>query len=301
MKIKFCRSELLTKFAAETSESLELTKKHGITNVLNKNMNKFIYAFLFVALFSSCSEYQKAFKSEDPAVKFAVSTKFYDAGKYQKAIRLFEQLSPLYKGKPQAEKMFYMYSQSLYKTEQYYLSGYQFESFVALYPKSEKVEEATFLSAKSYTELSPVYSLDQVETDKSIVKMQNFINAYPKSEYLPEANKIVKELTEKLEKKAYEIAKQYNSIDDHKSAIKALENFISDYPGTPYKERALYYKLDSSYKLAVNSIPSKMQERLNVAKAAYGSLIKHNANTKFKKAADQMLARIDKDLQQYSK
>jgi outer membrane protein assembly factor BamD len=269
--------------------------------VLNKYMNKIIYTFLLVAFFCSCSEYQKAFKSEDPALKFTVAEKLYDAGKYQKAIRIFEQLSPLYKGKPQAEKMFYMYSQSLYKTEQFYLSGYQFDSFVALYPKSEKVEESSFLAAKSYSELSPTYSLDQSDTDKAVNKMQTFINNYTKSQYLPEANKIVKELTDKLEKKAFENARQYNTIADHKSAIKALGNFISDFPGTIFKEKALYYILDSSYKLAINSISSKTKERLDNAKEAHASLLKFNANTNYKKTADQMLARIEKDLQQYSK
>jgi outer membrane protein assembly factor BamD len=264
-------------------------------------MNKLIYVFLFVTILSSCSEFQRVYKSEEPAPKFDLATRLYEAKKYQKAIRLFEQLAPSYKGKPQGEKMFYMYSQSLYKTEQYYLSGYQFESFVALYPKSEKVEESSFLSAKSYSRLSPVYSLDQVETDKAINKMQTFINAYPKSEYLAEANKVVKSLTEKLEKKAYEIAKQYNTVEDYKSAIKALDNFINDFPGTIYKERALFYKLDSSYRLAINSVPDKMEERLAAAKATYNSLIKFNSNTEYKKVADQMLARIDNDLQQFSK
>jgi outer membrane protein assembly factor BamD len=214
---------------------------------------------------------------------------------------LFEQLSPVYKGKPQAEKMFYMYSQSLYKTEQYYLSAYQFESFAALYPKSEKVEEAAFLSAKSYSELSPEYSLDQVDTDKAINKLQAFLNLYPKSQYLEEANTIAKALREKLERKSFEIAKQYNSIADYKAAIKAFDNFISDFPGTPYKEKALFYKLDSCYQLAINSVSSKMEERLLAAKTANNVLIKFNPNTDYKFTADQMLARIEQELQKFSK
>lgn len=262
-------------------------------------MNKIIYAFLLVALFSSCSEYQKAIKSEDTEVKLAAATKKYDAGKYEKAIRLFEQIAPVYRGKPQAEKLFYMYAQSYYKTKQYYLSGYQFESFAALYPKSDKAEEAAFLSTKSYAELSPVYSLDQTDTDKAITKAQAFIDAYPNSKYLPEANVMVKALREKLEKKAFEIAKQYNTISDFKPAIKALDNFIADYPGTPFKEKALFYKFDSCYQLAINSVPSKMEERLNAAKVAHASLLKFNANTEYKKKADEMLAIIDKDLQQF--
>jgi outer membrane protein assembly factor BamD len=101
-------------------------------------MKKFLLLFAFIIFLSSCSEYQKALKSEDSAVKFESATKMYDAKKYNKAIRLFEQIAPVYKGKPSAEKMFYMYAQSLYKTEQYYLAGYQFESFASSYPRSEK-------------------------------------------------------------------------------------------------------------------------------------------------------------------
>lgn len=264
-------------------------------------MNKIIYVFLLVVLFSSCSEYQKAVKSEDVAVKLTAATNKYEAGKYEKAIRLFEQIAPVYRGKPEAENMFYMFAQSYYKTKQYYLAGYQFESFAALYPKSSKAEEAAFLSAKSYSYLSPVYTLDQVDTDKAIAKMQTFIDTYPNSQYLSEANIVAKELREKLEKKAFEIARQYNTISDHKAAIKAMDNFVSDYPGTPFKEKALYYKLDSSYKLAINSVPAKMEERLNNAKVAYQSLMKFNSGTEYKEKADDMLVRIDKDLQQFSK
>ena len=81
----------------------------------------------------------------------------------------------------------------------------------------------------------------------------------------------------------------------------ALDNYINDYPGTPYKEDALYYKLNSAYQLAINSVPSKMEQRLNDAKSSYSSLLKSKPETKYKKQADEMLAKIDKELQQFSK
>ena len=264
-------------------------------------MKKLLALFSVIIFLTSCSDYQRALKSEDVAVKFVSATKMYEAKKYGKAIRLFEQIAPAYKGKPSAEKMFYMYSQSLYKTEQYYLAGYQFESFAASYPKSEKIEEASFLGAKSFTFLSPVYSLDQTDTNKAVDKLQNYIDIYPEGQNLVEANSLVKGLREKLEKKAFENAKIYNTISDYKAAMVAFDNFIINFPGTPYKEKALYYKLDSAYSLAINSVPAKMKERLENAKIAYQGLIKFKADTEYKSKADEMLARIDKDLQQFSK
>ena len=264
-------------------------------------MNKFLYFLLVTIVLTSCSEYQKALKNDDVAIKYAVADQKYNAKKYNKAIRLFEQMAPAFRGKPQSEKMFYMFAQSYYKTEQYYLAGYQFESFVSSYPKSEKVEEAAYLEGKSYSMLSPEYSLDQIETVKAIDKLQTFIDTYPNSTYLPEANATLKKLTDKIEKKYFEIAKQYNTISDYKSALVALDNFIADYPGTQYKEAALFYKLDSSYKLAINSIPAKMEERLRNAKIAYTNLVKFKEGTSYKVKSDEMLAKIEQDLKQYSK
>ncbi|MBD3582949.1 outer membrane protein assembly factor BamD [Flavobacterium selenitireducens] len=264
-------------------------------------MKRFFILMLSASLLVSCSEYQKALKSEDSGLKYAQAEKKYNDGKYNKAIRLFEQMAPNYKGKPQAEKMFYMFAQSYYKTEQYILAGYQFETFAASYPRSEKAEEALYLSAKSYANTSARYTLDQVDTDKAIDKLQAFIDKYPDSEYLKEANETMKVLREKLEKKAYEIAYGYNKISDYKSAIVAFDNFIADYPGTPFREKALYYRFDSSYRLAVNSVPSKMEERLNQAKGAYNNLLKFYPNSEYKKEADEMLAKIDTDLKQFAK
>jgi outer membrane protein assembly factor BamD len=264
-------------------------------------MKKIISLLLLIAFFSSCNEYQKALKKDDVGLKFDMGTKLYDAGKYTKAIRLFEQIAPAYRGKPQAEKLFYMFAQSYYKTKQYYLAGYQFESFVSSYPRSEKVQEAAYLGAKSYSMLSPVYSLDQTDTFKAIDKLQAFIDTYPNSEYLGEANETVRVLSEKIEKKVYENAKGYNTISDYKSAIVALDNFIADYPGTPYKEDALYYKFDSAYQLGINSVEVKMEDRLKVAKAAYTNLMKFNSDSKYKEKANEMLARIEKDLQKFTK
>lgn len=279
------------------------SKIHELQNKNNILMvsKKLVSLFLLVVLITSCGEYQKALKTEDVAVKFEMATKLYDTGKYNDAIRLIEQIAPAYRGKPQAEKLFYMFSQSYYKTKQYYLAAYQFESFVSGYPKSEKVEEAAYLGAKCFSMLSPVYSLDQIDTFKAIDKLQVFIDSYPNSTYLPEANRVLRELNEKIEKKVYENAKGYHTIMDYKSAMVALDNFIADYPGTSFKEDALFYKYDSAYQLAINSVPSKMEERLNISKTAYYSLIKYKPDTKHKKIADEMMVRIETDLKNFTK
>lgn len=269
-------------------------------------MNKFFYILVFLTVLSSCSEYQKALKADGEdaiATKFKMGEALYKEGKFGKANRLFAQIVPNYRGKPQAEKLMYLYSNSFYQMKDYYVSGYQFERFASSYPKSEKVEEASFLAAKSAYHLSPVYSKDQTETKSAIEKLQEFINLYPESSYVSDASKLIQELDLKLEKKAYEIAKQFNHISDYPASVRSFDNFIFEFPGSKFREDALFYRLDSAYKLAINSyvykrntlIPLK-EPRLEKAKEYYMTLKRYYADSKYLQEVDEMALSIEEEL-----
>ena len=130
----------------------------------------------------SCSDYQKLLNSDDVPEKYKQAEVFYNNGEYRKANRLLEQILPTYRGKPQAQRVIFFFADSYFQTRSYNLAAYQYESFVKSYPKSERVQEATFKAAKSYYHQSPSYSLDQEDTYKAIEKLQIFINLYPNSQ-----------------------------------------------------------------------------------------------------------------------
>lgn len=262
---------------------------------------KNILALLFFAIvLSSCSVYQDALKSDDIGLKFSLADSLYEIGKYKKSLKLWEQIVPVYRGRPQAERVMYKYADTYYQLGDYYLAGYQFERFVKSYPQSTKREVAAFKSAQSYYNLSPRYNLDQGDTEKAMDKLQEFINSYPESEQVPIANDMVKELRTKLEKKKFEIAKMYNKIAVSQftfpAAIKSLDNFLSEFPGTDFKEEALYYRLDSAYQYAIGSRSDLVNERLEIAKDYHTTLVKYFPAGKYDKDATKMIEDINKRL-----
>lgn len=257
---------------------------------------------LIAIVLQSCSEYQKVLKEEDIKVKYDMAEKLYDEGDYKRSNRLFELIAPQYVGKPQGERVMFFLSDTYFKRRDYNMAGYQFERFIKSYPKSDKVVEASFLGAKSYYELSPTYSLDQTDTDKALLKLQNFINTYPESEYFAEANAMAQELTTKKQRKAYEIMVQFNRLGEFnydilKSAIAASDNFVADNPGSVYREDALFIKMDALTHLAMNSFDALKEERLENAKAAYEALKKQYPVSKYDKEATDLLKKIDNELQ----
>jgi outer membrane protein assembly factor BamD len=228
--------------------------------------------------------------------KNKAAEKYYNDGEYRKALNLFEQIVPSYKGKPQAQRVIFFFANSYFNTKDYYLAAYQFENFRKSFPNSDRLIEASFMEAKSHYMLSPKYSLFQKETYKAIDKLQIFINKFPNSEYTEEANLYVQELQGKLEKKTFEISKQYYTIRDYRAAIKAIDNFIIDNPGTIYREEALYYKFLSSYELAINSIISKKLERLQLVDKVFENIKRYYPETIFETQLNEKIDIVKKEI-----
>ena len=265
-------------------------------------MRSILPILFLLVLLVSCNEYQNVLKNEDVKAKYDLAEKYYNEGDFKRSNRIYEQIAPKYVGKPQGERVMFFFANTYLNTKNYYLAGYQFERFIKSYPKSDKLQEAVFLEAKSYYKISPKYSLDQSETDKAIGKLQNFINTYPESEFFPEANDMAQELTTKKEKKEFEIAKQFDKIGEFNfpilvSAVAALDNFITDNPGSEYREDAFYYRAKATTSLALNSTSTMMDIRVKEALEAYEALKKSYPDTKYEKEANALYKRLTKELE----
>ena len=255
------------------------------------------YLFVLSLLLSSCGEYQKVLNKGTSEEQYKMAVKMYEAQNYSKALRLFEKITPTYRGKPQMERIQFMVAQSNFNEKNYSIAGYYFDRFTKNYLKSSKKEEAAFLSAYSYKLASPRFSIDPTDTNKALESFQDFINMYPDSDKIDEANKYYSELRAKLEKKYFEIAKTYYRTADYdlrnyKAAIQAFDNLLEDFLGTKFKEEALYYRLKAAHDFVLKSTDRRKEERIEVAIEAYSKLEKSFPESQFMEDSNLMLATL---------
>ena len=245
-------------------------------------MSRLFLLILLSFLMISCNDYQKLLNSPENEVdKYNAAEEYYENGEFRRANALIEQIIPSYRGKPQGERLVFFFANSYFETRSYYSAAIQFENFIKSYPNSQRIQEAYFMEAKSYFMLSPLYTLDQDDTFTGIDKLQVFINRFPNSEYVAEALELMEQLQNKIEKKEFEVSKQYYTIRDYSSAIKSLDNFIADNPGTIFREEALYYRWLSQYEIAVNSIESRINERVTELERSLENFLRYYPDTIF--------------------
>lgn len=266
---------------------------------MQKIKNLACLLMLSVLLFS-CGEYQKVLNKGTVEDQYKMAVKMYETNKFGKSLRLFEKVTPAYKGKPQMERIQFMVAQANFNTKSYALSGYYFDRFVNSYPNSSKKEEAAFLSAYSYKLASPVFSKDPTDTNKALEAFQSFINLYPDSDKIEEANTHYKELRLKLQKKYFEIAKTYYTtaaydVRNYKAAIQAFDNLLSDYLGSEFKEEALYYRFKAAHDFVVKSTDRRKLERIKDAVEAFEKLDRNYPESQYMADSKAMLSTLQSE------
>jgi outer membrane protein assembly factor BamD len=221
---------------------------------------------IIILVAGSCkSKFEKLKASNDNAKKYQAALALYNKKQYSKALELFETLVQRYRGQAQAEDLYYYYAYANYNLKDYTSARYHFKTFADTYPTSLRAEECRFMAAYCFYLDSPIYSLDQENTTKAIEALQLFINLYPKSERVAEAGKLIQNLRDKLERKAYENAKLYLTIGDYLAAVMAFGNTLRDYPDTKYAEEIEFLTIKAQYLYADHSRNYSQVERYTQA------------------------------------
>ncbi len=235
--------------------------------MFKKHLSLFLGLFvvLLMAISSCKSSFEKLKTSNDNNKKYTEAIKYYNKKEYGKALELFNDIAPKYRGQSSANELFYYQAMANYKLKDYISAGYLFKQFADTFPSDPKAEECRFLTAYCYYLDAPEFSLDQENTIKAIERMQLFINFHPKSERVAEANKLIQNMHERLEEKAYANSKLYLNVGNYQAAVIAFNNTLRDYPDTKYAEEIEYLIVKSQYEYAKRSLETKQLERYEQA------------------------------------
>ncbi|HEX2394008.1 MAG TPA: outer membrane protein assembly factor BamD [Bacteroidales bacterium] len=255
-------------------------------------LKKCIYIIIIVlssvVTIISCSGYEKILKSDDVDLKFTKAFYYYNRGDYVKAATIFDQLAPIIRGTRRADSVYFYQAMTQYKLNDYIIAGHYFNNFVQIYGNSVLVEEAAYMESYCYYMQSPRPELDQTSTRQALDAFRLYMIRYPNSPRIPDCQKIIVELNEKMMEKAYLSAQLYFNLNNYKAAVVSLSNCLSDFPESKYREVIMFRLLKAKYLLAMNSIQSKQTERFQDAIDEYYTYIAEFPESKNKEEADEI-------------
>jgi len=240
-----------------------------------------------VFFFASCSEFNKIVKSTDYEYKFKKGIEYFEAGEFARSGSLFQELINIFRGTSRADQVYFYYAKSMMGQKDYLMASQYFRTLIKEFPTSKFTEEAQFMVGYCSYLLSPKVRLDQETTITAIDALQLYINLYPFSERVTEAQKLIDELRDKLVEKSFINARLYFDFENYKAAVVALENAIKDYPDSKFREDLMYMLLKSKFLLGLNSIQDKKEQRLSDALDEYFAFTDEFPESKYRKEVER--------------
>jgi outer membrane protein assembly factor BamD len=257
-------------------------------------MTKLLSLSFLLILLVGCNSYNSILKSDDYKAKFDEANRLYDLGKYERCVALYEQVYQRSPRTPEGELSFYRLGKACYLVQDWNLAYYYLSAFPSKFPYSTKVEEATFLSAICSVQNSPEVSLDQHETEVALNDLQNFASRYPFSSYIDSCNMLMDKLRFKLETKDMMIARLYSKTENYRAATVSSELFIENYPISTYREEVFSILIRNSYLLTINSVQSKIEERILKTKERITIFVAEFPNSNYLREFNGYVSKLDK-------
>lgn len=256
-----------------------------------------------VILFTSCNSYNNILKAEDYDYKYEAAKEYFAAKQYSRCVQLFEFDNVVLnmKGTEQGEESVMLLAMSYFNMRDYETAGSCFERYYKTYPKGMYTELARYYAGLSAYKLSPDPRLDQTSTYSAISRLQEYLEYYPYSDRREEVSDMIFQLQNILVEKELKTVKLYYDLgtyigncptntdgNNYEACIVTAENALKSYPYTTHREELYIYILRARYRLAINSVPSKAEERLRDAIDEYYGFKNEFPESLYMKEAEQI-------------
>lgn len=254
---------------------------------------KAFFAGSLLLVLTACSNYNQVLKSDDYEQKFAMANALYDKAQYSRCIALYEQVYQRMPKAAQGEVAYYRLGKAYFEEEDWYMASYYLSNFSSRFPFSPKCEETTFMSAMCAVQNSPEPSLDQNETELALNELQLFVSKFPGSSLVDTCNHVMDKLRFKLETKDVLNVRLYAKTQNYRAATVSAASFLENYPTSSYREEISAILLRNSYLLAVNSVSTKLAERIALTKERYANFLAEFPESRYLREFDNYLGKLD--------
>lgn len=255
-------------------------------------MGKYLVKTLLVlgiSCFVACSSYNVK-PDITPEQRFELAKTMYKNKDYFEAKSQFKILILNNPGAAFSDEAQYYLGDCHFHMKEYILAADEFSRLVRLYPRSEWLDDAQFKTAMCDYKLSPKPSLDQTYTVRAVENFQRFLEDFPDSDLVPEAERLLKICRTKLSEKDFKAGELYRKMGDFYGASIYFDSVLNSYYDTKFAEAATFWKGECLYKLQKNTD----------ARQVFEEMLRRFPNSKFSIRTRRRLEEIDNLLMESS-
>ncbi|MFQ6607068.1 MAG: outer membrane protein assembly factor BamD [Fidelibacterota bacterium] len=197
-----------------------------------------LFGILSILFIQACSPPDSKKEASNLRKPFEEGLLQFEKGKYYRAQEEFEFVLRRGAYTEFADSAQFYLAESYFFNKEYVQAITEYDNLVRYKTYSPFVELSRFRICQAYEKKSPKYYLDQDYTVNAIERYQEFIEDFPESEHVEEANEAIKKLRNKQARKEYESGILYIKLEEYKAALTYFDDVVVTYFDTDYTDKA---------------------------------------------------------------
>ena len=142
------------------------------------------------------------------------------------------------------------------------LGANEFREFLQFFPLNPRADYAQYRLTFAQSKQMLRADLDQTATIETLAEVQKFRENFPKSEYLPEVEKIFRLARDRLSLSEFRVGRLYYKAGYMRGAVPRFVGILNDDPGYTKKDEVYYYLAESFRKAGARAEALPVFERL---------------------------------------
>ncbi|SVD08184.1 uncharacterized protein METZ01_LOCUS361038 [marine metagenome] len=196
-------------------------------------MTFFLAAFLLV-----CCSKKNVHVEEDLSPRFDKAMGYFDRGKFPRARDEFDYIIMTDPGSKIANESQYYMAEALFQMEEYNEASISFDRYVRFSPDYTKIEKSRYRICECAILSSNAYQREQSQTHLALEQLQMFIEDFPASDLVSNAESSILELRIKLAQKDFEVGRMYLKLEEYESALIYFRSVLNNYYDTSFADDA---------------------------------------------------------------
>jgi outer membrane protein assembly factor BamD len=177
-----------------------------------------------------------------PEAILAKADEKYRKKDWFQAQELYKAFLSRHPGHDRSDYAQFMLGESYYDNKEYPLAAVEYQILLNNYGYSEYVDDALFKMGLCYYYESPKSERDQQRAHDALSRFNQFLQTFPNSPLAPEVEETVKDIHEKLAKKAFDNGYYYYRRKKWLAATIYFDKVLENYPENEYWARSAYFK-----------------------------------------------------------
>jgi outer membrane protein assembly factor BamD len=237
-----------------------------------KSATPLFLTLMFSVLLSACAGRGRV-RYDTPQQAYDKGLAEYEDGNYETATEYLQGVFDFGRTHQWAADAQLLLARTYRQNEEFLLAANEYTRFMQIYRSDPRVAEAEYELAMTYYDRSPMYRLDQTDTERAIVQFRLFIERYASNPLVQDAQERITELRSKLARKQIHTAELYERREYYNAAAVSYEAAFDRYYDTEYADDALLGAMKAYYQLANGGVRDLQAERLDHAESNYDRLI----------------------------